>query len=132
MTSDAPTTPRSGLTSVQIGRERIAYLDALAVHYGQPSRTGALFAAWCDVSGQGDTLTLARPRPPRAPLPISLRPFAHADIPTPICQLSGPAWAHYGPQAQALARAAGAPLSQVCRDVIDAHAERFARDLVGR
>lgn len=121
--------PKREGTSVHLGPERIGYLDALAAHYGQPSRAAALITAWLEVTD--GAIVRAKPRPPRAPLPVVLRAY-RTDGTLQVCQLSGPAWAQHGAAVQAVAHAAGVPLSRVCREAIDAHAEAHAGRLAAR
>ena len=116
---------RSGATSVQIGPDRIAYLDALAEARGLPSRAAALFAIWTRaalVRPNASRLAMPALPPAAAPITAPMRLTAKANGKSVvICQLSGPDWVEHGADALALVERSGAPLSRIVRAVIDSH-----------
>jgi len=120
----APKLPaRVGATSVQIGVDRITYLDLLAESRGLPSRAAALLAIWTRAALATDSrLALPALPPAAAPITAPVRVATATDGKSAgICQLSGPDWAEYRADVLALAARAGVPLSRIVRAVIDAH-----------
>lgn len=113
---------RDQATSVQIGRERVAYLDALAADRALPGRTAALLSIWTRSALVTDgRLALPTLPPAAAPTDAPVRVRAEAVRPIDIVQLGGPEWADYRPDILALVERSGAPLSRIVRAVIDAH-----------
>jgi hypothetical protein len=113
---------RDQATSVQIGRARVAYLDALAADRALPGRTAALLSIWTrsalDTAGR---LALPALPPAAAPTDAPVRVKAEAVRPIDIVQLGGPEWQDYRADILALVERSGAPLSRIVRAVIDAH-----------
>ena len=113
---------RDQATSVQIGRARVAYLDALAADRALPGRTSALLSIWTrsalDTAGR---LALPALPPAAAPTDAPVKVRAEAVRPIDIVQLGGPEWQDYRPDILALVERSGAPLSRIVRAVIDAH-----------
>ena len=113
---------RDQATSVQIGRERVAYLDALASDRALPGRTAALLSIWTRSALATDgRLALPALPPAAAPTDAPVKVRAEAVRPIDIVQLGGPEWADYRPDILALVERSGAPLSRIVRAVIDAH-----------
>ena len=113
---------RDQATSVQIGRARVAYLDALATDRALPGRTAALLSIWTrSALATAGRLALPALPPAAAPTDAPVRVKAEAVRPIDIVQLGGPEWQDYRPDILALVERSGAPLSRIVRAVIDSH-----------
>lgn len=110
-------------TSVQLGRERVAYLDALAAERAMPGRTAALLSIWTRSALVTEGRLALPPLPPAAapPTDAPVKVRAEAVRPIDIVQLGGPEWADYRGDILALVERSGAPLSRIVRAVIDSH-----------